>query len=150
NPDWFNDFVEALAAFQASLPLGLKSQWENGERGFKLTIDAPTEHHRSLSLHGDQYELEYALGAVWTEGLTPSPDVCRRLLASLDAVRSGSVREVEDVRTGIIYHAYRLRTRGLHEVMWDSQYSIWTWLKLRVRRIRIHTLPPLESTRMSA
>jgi hypothetical protein len=143
-PAWFTDFVEAVAAFQAALPVHLQSELVRDGDYFELSIPAPTEWHRSVHLHGDSKGLEYHLGKVWTENLEPSPEVCRRLLASLDAIQAGAVKEVQDVRTGVIYHVYKLRTRGFREFMQDSQYTLWAWLNLKIRDVRIHTLPPLD------
>lgn len=149
-PAWFDDFVEAVAAFQASLPIHLQGELIRDGGYFELSIPAPTEQHRSIHLNGDSSGLEYHLGKVWTENLEPSPEICSRLLASLDAIRSGAVKEVQDVRTGVIFHVYRLRTRGFRKFLQDSQYTLWAWLKLKIRNVRIHTLPPLDQKSVPA
>ncbi|MFN3814763.1 hypothetical protein [Brevundimonas sp.] len=142
-PDWYGAMVASVEAFAASLPESVEHNFERGHDHFLLDILPPSALHRRLTLEGSLGEFDYTLGEVWTERLDPSPSVCTRVLAALEAVRDGKVREVRDRRTGVIYHVYRLTTHGLSEFMQDGQYSLWRRLRLKIRNVQIHTLPPL-------
>ena len=142
-PDWYDTMVAGVETFAASLPSTVNHSFERRGDYFLLDILAPSAQHRRLTLEGSLAELDYTLGKVWTERLEPSPSLCNRVLATLEAVRDGKVKEVRDRRTGVIYHVYRLTTHGFSEFMQDGQYSPWHWLKLKIRNVQIHTLPPL-------
>ena len=149
-PDWYEAMVASVEVFAASLPANVERSFERRADYFLLDVLPPSTGHRRLTLEGSLAEFDYTLGKVWTERLEPSPTVCARLLASLEAVRNGAVREVRDRRTGVIYHVYRLRTRGFSEFMKDGQYSPWHWFKLKIRNVQIHTLPPLDRPKAQA
>jgi hypothetical protein len=142
-PDWYEACVADIEVFASKLPEDVERSFERKGDYFLLDVLPPTFGHRRLTLEGSLAEFDYTLGKVWTEQLEPSPTVCDRLLASLEAVRDGRVREVRDRRTGVIYHVYRLKTHGFSEFMKDGQYSFWHWFKLKIRNVQIHTLPPL-------
>ena len=141
-PDWFPAFVEELRAFAAELPSDIASFEWDGEFVW-LELRAPTKAHRSLSVGASALDMEYSLGKLWTEFGKPDEALARYVLAACDAVRAGKVREVRDRRTGLIYHVYRLTTRGLNEFARDSGYSLWHWLKLPIRKVKIARLSPL-------
>ena len=143
-PDWYEATLACVEAFAASLPENVERSFERRADYFLLDVLPASVRHRRLTLEGSLAEFNYTLGKVWTEGLEPSPAVCDRLLATLEAVRNGGVREVRDRRTGVIYHVYRLKTHGFSEFMEDSQYSFWHWLKLKIRDVQIHTVPPMD------
>ena len=122
----------------------MKWEFERDGDYFSLDVEPPTKRHRRLFIEGSPPEVNYELGGVWTEGLDPQPDVLRHLLAECDAVREGRVREVRDLDTGVLWHVYRLKTRGLDYFVRDTQYSIWHYFRRRVRRVKIQRLPPLH------
>jgi len=116
------------------------------ERGYvSLEIPAPTPRHRSIWVEISAAEINYSIGKLWGEGIQPSEEVLRHILATLDAARDRGFREVRDRRTGILYHLFQLRSRGLNEYGRDSDYSLWHWLRLRVRRVKVTTVPALLS-----
>lgn len=142
--DWFPAFVEELRAFAAGLPGDIASfKWDG--QFVSLELRAPTKAHRALSVEASADEMEYGLGKLWTEYNRPDEVLARHVLAACDAVRAGRVREVRDRRTGLIYHVYRLTTRGLNEFARDSDYSLWHWLNLPIRKVKIARLSPLPS-----
>ena len=145
--DWFARFVDELEALAAGLPPGVRRTFRRG-RGrldwFELDVRPPTPAHRRLMLDGDENNLDYSLGDVWTELIEPSPAVVTDLLAVCDAVKLGRVCEVRDRRTGLLHHIYRLKTRGQDRYLRDRQYS-WPWQGGRVRKVRSHRLPGLEA-----
>ena len=147
--DWIEPFGDALEAFGQSLAPGVVWSLKRERNWIEFDIEAPTSAHRSLSINVGPSEIEYALGAIWTEGLETTPDVRDRLLAACDALRAGRVREVRDRETGLLYHVYRFNSRGLREFAVDSQYAfrhaLTRWFKHRVRHVSIHRLPPLEA-----
>lgn len=136
-------FIDAVEAFAADLPPSVHRQFQRNGDYFEFITDAPSSAHRRMSLVGDHHELEYSLGKIWTESISPARADLGQLLAALDAVRDGRVKEVREERTGLIYHLYRLDSRGHRGWMRDSQYSLWHWLRLKIRRVTVHTLPPL-------
>lgn len=142
-PDWIHTFGDDLEAFARTLPAGVNYDVERQSDWASLTVKSPTSSHRDLSVTASPGGVEYSLGGIWTEDMEPSPALLQSLLASCDAVRDGGVREVRDRRTGVYWHVYRLRTRGLNRYARDSEYSLWHWLRLKVRRVKIHRLPPL-------
>tara|TARA_R110000764_G_scaffold51902_1_gene113276 strand:- start:57 stop:530 length:474 start_codon:yes stop_codon:yes gene_type:complete len=149
-PDWYTACVAGIEAFASALPEGVECSFERKGDYFLLDVLPPTFDHRRLTLEGSLVEFAYSLGKVWTEQLEPSPAVCDRLLASLDAVKDGRVREVRDRRTGVIYHVYHLKTHGFSEFMKDGQYSFWHWFKLKIRNVQIHALPSLDRPKAHA
>ena len=142
-PQQFADFAAELEAFAAKLPNGVRHEFVKQGDFVSLTIEPPTPAHRKLVVAGDPNGLEDALGKVWSEPYQVDAALTSRVLAACDALRDGRVREVRDRRTGLIYHLYRLRSRGRDEYLRDSQYSLWHWLRLRVRKVAIHSFPRL-------
>jgi hypothetical protein len=142
---WLVELAVQFRSFVDSLPAQIEATCEVDGDFVSLCIKAPTHAHRELNVEASPGEIQYALGRVWTEQIDPTPDNIREMLAACDAVRDGLVREVRDRRTGVIYDVYRLRTRGYDKYLRDSQYSLWHWLRLRVRRVKIHRLPPLAT-----
>jgi hypothetical protein len=143
--DWFPAFADALEAFAADLPDDVRREWVRRGDEVWLIVPAPTPAHRELAVSADPGGIEYSLGKIWTEPFEADWTKARRVLAACDAVRDGRVREVCDRRTGLLYHIYRLRSRGFREFMQDSEYSLWHWLRLKVNRVAIHRLPPLAA-----
>ena len=140
-PHEISAFVDAVEAFAHGLPERTPHEFERDGDAFDLRIKAPTAAHRVLALSLDGGELEYSLGEVWTDQIDPKTADLNQLLATLDAVRDGRVREARDRRNGVIYHLYRLDSRGLRTWLRDGQYSLWHWLRLKIRRVDVHTLP---------
>jgi hypothetical protein len=141
-PDWYPAFVEELRALAAALPGDIaRFQWDG--QFASLQLRAPTLSHRPLSIEASAHDIEYSFGKLWSEFSLPDEVSARYVLAACDAVCAGRVREVRDCRTGLIYHVYRLTTRGLNEFTRDSDYSLWHWLKLPVRKVKIARLSPL-------
>lgn len=142
--EWFEDFADQLEAFIQTLPEGIKVEWERTRRYFNLSIPAPTAAHRQLDIDAAPSGVDYALGKIWGEGYSPTEEIGNRILAACDAVRAGRVREVRDRDTGVLYHLYRLKTRGCDEFMWDSQYTVRAWFKKKVRKVQVARLAALE------
>jgi hypothetical protein len=137
----FENFVRDLQAFLTPLAPSVERrfEWEEGELLFE--VQPPTERHRSLAISGNASGIEFQLGEVWGEFDFPDQVALTALLAACDAVRDGRVRECRDRSTGLIYHVYRLRSRGLDQFQRDSQYSFRH--ARRIKRVDIHRLPPL-------
>ena len=144
-PAWFPAFVEELRTFAAGLPSDVASfEWDG--QFASLRLRAPTVAHRGLSVEASAHDIEYSVGKLWSEYNQPDEISARYVLAACDAVLAGKVREVRDRRTGLIYHVYHLTTRGLNEFARDSDYSLWHWLKLPIRKVKITRLSPLPLT----
>ena len=142
-PDWCRAMGDELEVFGQSLGSDVSWKLERDIDGFWFEVKAPTQSHRNLSISASTDEIDYSFGKLWSEFLEPSQAVVDDLLAHCDAIRDGWVREVRDLRTGLIYHVYRLRSRGQNRFSKDSQSSLWHLLRLPIRRVRIHRLPPL-------
>jgi len=142
--EWFARFADQLEGFVRALPEGLDVEWERRAHYLNLTIAPPSPAHRRLDIEAGPGGLDYALGKVWGEGYAPTEDVGNRVLAACDAVEAGRVREVRDRDTGMLYHLYRLTTRGCDEFMWDSQYSFLPKLRKKIRNVQITRLAPLR------
>jgi len=146
----FAPFADALEAFSVTLPLDVRRTFERQRDYASLEVDAPTPAHRKLVVDIAKADCEYRLGALWTEQILPTPDACQRMLAMCDAVRDGRVGEVRDRRTRLIYHLYRLKTRGLDTWQRDSEYAFRHYFRLPVRKVEIHRLPPLTMSEIQA
>jgi len=142
-PEWFSAMGDALETFGRSLGPEVVWALERDADSLWFEVKAPTKAHRDLTIGATTDEIDYWFGKLWSEFLEPSQAVVDDLLAHCDAVRDGRVREARDRRTGLVYHVYRLRSRGQHRFSRDSDYSLWHWLKPRIRRVSIHRLPPL-------
>jgi hypothetical protein len=143
-PNWLPAFAEQVHAFARTLPQDVKWTFKRDRHGFELEVSPPTDRHRRLVISASPTEIEFELGKIWTERLSPEAEVLQNILASCEAVRDGRVREVRDLETGVLWHVYRLKTRGLDRFMHDSEYSLWHYLKRRVRRAKVRRLPPLH------
>jgi hypothetical protein len=143
-PDWFPAFVEELRAFAARLPDDVV-RFKSDGRFVSFELRAPTEAHRTLSIEASADEIDFNFGKLWSEYERPDETAARYLLAACDAVCAGKVREVRDRRTGLIYHIYRLTTRGLNEFARDSQFSWRFWFKQHIRQVKITRLSPLPT-----
>jgi hypothetical protein len=146
----YEAFVDELEAFANALPAQVERSFRRDQREFELAVKAPTPAHRDLSMMGDSSGVEFTVGDIWTEPVKATPELFVDLLAACDALKAGGVRECRDRRTGVLYHVYRLRTRGLKRFVVEGQYSfwhssIWRWLGLKIRSVSIHRLPPLDS-----
>jgi len=146
-PDWFTAFADELEAFVQGLPGGLVVQWKKSRRHVSLGIKAPTSRHRDIWLELGPDGGEYAVGKVWGEYDWGSEEIAQNLLATLDALKAGQVREVRDRRTGAYYHVYRLKTRGLDGFMQEGQFRFFGGFKIPVRKATISRISPLDSTR---
>jgi hypothetical protein len=135
--------ADALQAFGETLPSEVRRTFERGRNYASLSVEAPTPAHRRLVVDLSEGDCEYTLGKLWTEQILPTPETSQRILAMCDAVRDGRVREVRDRRTHLIYHLYRLKSRGLHTWQRDSEYAFRHYLRLPVRKVEIRRLPPL-------
>jgi len=142
--DWLPGFAEEVLAFARSLPPDVRWTFERNGHGFDFVIDPPTDRHRRLVISASRSQIEFELGKIWTEGLNPEREVLQNLLAACDAVRDGRVREVRDLDTGVLWHVYRFKTRGLNRFLRDSEYSFWHSFHRRVRKAKTQRLPPLR------
>ena len=142
--DWLPTFAEQVHAFARSLPHDVQWTFKRDRHGFDLEVSPPTDRHRRLVISASRTEIEFELGKIWTERLSPEAEVLQNILAACDAVRDGRVREVRDLDTGVLWHVYRLKTRGLDRFMRDSEYSFSHSLWRRVRRAKVQRLPPLH------
>jgi len=143
-PEWLPAFAEEVLAFARSLPPEVHWTFERDAHGFDFFVDPPTERHRRLVISASPSAIEFELGKIWTEGLSPEREVLQNLLAACDAIRDGKVREVKDLDTGLLWHVYRFKTRGLDRFLRDSEYA-WPWSRWRrVRRVEVQRLPPLH------
>lgn len=138
---WFEPFVQELEQFAAGLP-GL-AQFERDGDLVSLKVVAPSSRHRVLTVEAQPSDIDYSLGKLWSEFELPDEQAARYVLAACDAVRQGRVREVRDRRSGLIYHVYRLTSRGFDEFSRDSQFSFRHWFKRKIRKVAIKRLPPL-------
>ena len=146
-PDWFVQFADELESLYRALPTEFANLFERRVDSVELRTKAPTPRHRSVYMGGPKFDFEYSVGKIWTERLELTPDLCQHLLACLDALIAGRVREVRDLDTGVLWHVYRLKTRGLNTFARDTEYSLWhsRWLNHRVRRISVTRIPPMIS-----
>lgn len=137
--------AQGLAEFEKTLPQSVKRKFERDNDAVSLDVEPPTSAHRRLLVDGFPTNFEYSLGKIWTENIDATPEAALEILAACDAIRDGWVREVRDLRTGVLYHVYRLKTHGLNKYLNDGQYSLWHWLRRKVRRVKIQRLPPLSA-----
>ena len=143
-PSWYVMLAAGLREFVATLPPEVNCKLDEQAREVSLTVKPPTPQHRTLSIDANYYEVDYELGRLWGEFHTPTEESCQYLLAMCDAVRDGRFREVKEQRTGQIYHVLRLKSRGLDEFARDSDFSPWHYLRLKIRRVSIKRIPPLD------
>ncbi len=147
-PEWFVQFVDELEKLHRALPTEFAGPFERRVGSVELWMKAPTPRHRSAYLGGPEFDFEYSVGKIWTERLELTPDLCQHLLACLDALIAGRVREVRDLDSGLLWHIDRLKTRGLNTFVRDREYSFFwhsRWLNHRVRRVSITRIPPMIS-----
>jgi len=142
-PDWFVAFAAELRAIADSLPSDV-AQFEFDGKFVSFDLRAPTPAHRSLTLEASAEFMDYSFGKLWSEFPSPDKVSAQYILAFCDAVRAGRVREVRDRKTGLIYHIYRLTTRGLNEFARDSQFSWRFWFKPHIRQVKITRLSSLS------
>ncbi len=142
-PAWFVQFKADLKAFAAALPEQARAAFEEDEKSASLWVHASSLRHRDFYVEAHIAEFEFGVGKLWTEGIEPTEENARYLLAVCDAVRDGRWREARDRDSGLIYHVYRLRSRGYNGFYRDSEYSMRHYLRQKVRRVAIDTPPPL-------
>jgi hypothetical protein len=145
----YDEFVGELEVFVNDLPAEIERSFRSDGRDFWLNVKPLTAAHRELTINGSSEGIEYELGKIWSEPMAATPEVFSEVLAACDAIRSGAVRECRDLRTGVRYHIYRLKTRGVDRFCKDGQYSLWhwtlwRWLGVKVRKVSIQRLPPLK------
>jgi len=139
---WFSEFADQLQAFAQSLRSDLVD-FDRDDENVWLRVGAPTERHLVLTVAASPHDIDYSFGPLWTEIAKPDETVGREILACCDAIKAGDVRLVRSRRTGLRFHIYRLRTRGLNRFQRDSDYSLLHYFRQRPRRVSIARVPPL-------
>jgi hypothetical protein len=142
---WYDDFANGLEEFANDLPRSVQHKFERGRNEVSLTIPPQTPRHRRIDVYATPFNYEYQVGKLCGENDHPDAAAGLRLLAALDALNLGRVREVRDQRTGLLYQVYRLKTRGLDSFVQDSQYSFRNYWGTTVRKVKIARIPPLTS-----
>jgi hypothetical protein len=141
---WFSDFADQLQAFAQGLRSDLVDFDRDAENVW-LRVKAPTKQHLMLTVAASPGDIEYSFGPLWTEIAKPNESVGREVLACCDAVKAGGVRLVRSRLTGLRFHIYRLRTRGVNRFQRDSDYSLLHYFRQRPRRVSIARVPPLPT-----
>jgi hypothetical protein len=139
---WFADFAGELQAFARSLRTDLVD-FDRDDKNVWLRVHAPTERHLVLTVSASPYDIDYSYGPLWTEFARPDEALGRTILACCDAIKTGDVRLLRSRRTGLRFHIYRLKTRGLNGFQRDSGYSPLHYFRQRPRRVSITRVPPL-------
>jgi len=141
---WFVDFADQLQAFAQSLRSDLVD-FDRDDVNVWLRVKAPTERHLVLTVSASPTDIDYSFGPLWTEIAGPDEVSGREILACCDAIKAGAVRSVRSRRTGLLFHIYRLQTRGVNRFQRDSEYSFLHYFLQRPRRVSIARVPPLPT-----
>ena len=145
-PDWFRAFRADVRAFAEGLTKDAMARVEDRPGSVSLSIEAISRQHRNVTLEAGPEWIDLDVGVFVLEAPFDA-ETAKTVLAYLDALRDGRVREVLDLDTGDLHEISRLASRGERRWLRDVRRAFRLRPRGEVRRVavrRVASIPPRD------